>query len=657
VNSRGYLTVTVSFEKFQSKLIDAWGYLRCRTDYAFGSVRDPETGNSVYKNEYINIDLAENESEEVWEIKQIAEALLEGKQFVVRGHYGVGKSMALKEIYKILSKKYTNKLTFKFPVYVNLRDHHGQINPVEALERHARNIGFKHPDHLVRAWRAGYVTLILDGFDEIAVFGWAGKTTKLKEIRYKSMELLRGFVKQNPFNCGFVIAGRINYFDSIRECENALSLMSSIKILSIGDFSRAQVEKYFQKTQKDTIVTSIPEWLPSRPLLLGYLVSRNILSDAISDSNLTNPADGWDYLLDQITKREAEIEAGLSPQLIREIIEGISSFARKYENGLGPIYQQDLEKVFYDKCGYQPDDRALMLLQRLPGLGSVDQQDGSRFLIDQNFADVAKAGDVLKYIYNPYQYSSGFEPRGWFGTLNDLGVQVLSNKLENENSGMIEEAIILAKRSDADVLSIDILMSLNQRGESWLRESITFSGAFISRFEIKKDIDWSRVNFYESIFREVFVEEIPDENRSPRFIQCYFGSVIGCSDDSSFSENIFIDCEYDFFEVQETTTSALLGLDLPTPVKVGFTILKKLYLQSGVGRQENAFYRGLSTNEQRYVNDVLKILKQENLVYSSKRNNANNVWLPVKEQLSRVKNIMLNRALHDNILDKLKLIQ
>jgi len=36
-------------------------------------------------------------------------------------------------------------------------------------------------------------------------------------------------------------------------------------------------------------------------------------------------------------------------------------------------------------------------------------------------------------------------------------------------------------------------------------------------------------------------------------------------------------------------TAALMGLNLPISTKVGLTILKKLYLQAGGGRQENAF--------------------------------------------------------------------
>jgi hypothetical protein len=39
------------------------------------------------------------------------------------------------------------------------------LSTLEA-ERHGRNIGFPNPSQLVRAWKAGYAVLLLDGFDE-----------------------------------------------------------------------------------------------------------------------------------------------------------------------------------------------------------------------------------------------------------------------------------------------------------------------------------------------------------------------------------------------------------------------------------------------------------------------------------------------------------
>ncbi|MCM2309663.1 MAG: hypothetical protein NDI91_19580 [Sulfuritalea sp.] len=47
----------LSFTQFQSKLIDAAGYLSLRDNYPFGSVRDPATGNPRANVEYVPLEL------------------------------------------------------------------------------------------------------------------------------------------------------------------------------------------------------------------------------------------------------------------------------------------------------------------------------------------------------------------------------------------------------------------------------------------------------------------------------------------------------------------------------------------------------------------------------------------------------------------------
>lgn len=655
VAKNGYLVNAISFEKFQSKIIDVAGYKNCRENYPFGSVRDPKTGEAKYIGEYIEIDLVNIRDEKItWNLNKIIESIINRGSVIIQGHYGVGKSMALKEIYKIISKKYEEKKIFKFPIYLNLRDHHGQTSAVEAIERHARSIGFKHPDHLVRAWRAGYTILILDGYDEIAAFGWTGKTKTLKDIRYKSMDLIREFVRENPPNGGLLISGRINYFDSLKECCLSFGISSSIPVLKIGDFTPEQTKTYLEKKK---IKIALPEWIPTRPLLLGYLVANGILPEVLSVGGINNsPAEGWDFLIDKICTRESAIEAGLSPATVRELIEGIACYARKFQNGLGPLYQSDLEKIFVQKCGYPPDDRAFVVLQRLPGLAPMDQQDGSRYFIDTQFATVAKAGEIIKFINNPYDAKLSSDPRQWQESLEEIGIQLICSKFANNNVGLIEESLFHAKKIEAFVLATDILMCLNYLGVSWTRENIVFKDILVPYFEIKKEVDWSRVKFSEIIFKELQIEEIPHGSTSPIFEKCIIGKLMGCSNASLLPSDIFIEPIIDSFEIQETTTSAILSLDMPVSVKVGLTILKKLYLQAGTGRQENSFYRGLSTNEQSYINPLLNFFKHEGIAIPSKNANSDKVWQPAKSMFGKIRNILINRGYKDKLIDNMQQI-
>lgn len=195
--SMGNSIVAISFERFQSKIIEVSSYINLRKDHFFGSVRNPGNDKDFkYENDIIKVDLVEDITNNLWSIDNIYNKLHMGKKIVILGHYGVGKSIALREIHKIFSLNFLKKRSIKFSIYINLREHHGQTDPVEVLERHARLIGFAYPAHLIRAWKSGYASIILDGFDEIAVFGWA--KSKLRDIRYKSVQLIREFIRHTP---------------------------------------------------------------------------------------------------------------------------------------------------------------------------------------------------------------------------------------------------------------------------------------------------------------------------------------------------------------------------------------------------------------------------------------------------------------------------
>lgn len=647
----------ISFKNFQGKLIDVFSLLEYRKDYAFGSIRNPETGDFRFDSPFIPMDLVEKgEEANLWPVARIEKEMRDGKRIIVLGHYGVGKSMTLKEVYKKLKKRYANKQSSNFPIFLNLRDHHGQTDPVEALERHSRKIGFENPQHLVRAWRAGYVHLILDGFDEIAALGWADRASKLRDIRYRSMELIRSFINQSPKENGVLIAGRINFFDSINECKEALGLKNKDVILSLDDFTDEQVKDFFEK---NNISSTIPDWVPSRPLLLGYLAAKGVIQEILNDQSELSPAYGWDFLLGEVSKREASMETGLSPDMVRQIIEKLACYTRKFESGLGPIYQKDLENVFYSVCGYPPDDRALVVLQRLPGLGPKDQQDSSRFFIDRSFAEVARSGEILRYVIDPFSHDFGMEIRHWQETLDQLGIQVLGyqSKKADISRAQLEVSVEEAQKKEAEALAADILFTIYEREENWQRGGLSLNDISIPILAIDDNtLDYSPIRIENCIINKIIIEGLDGGEKLPRFFSCLFGNVIGCHSENTLPMENFQGCIFDSFEDQKHTTAAILDLDLPTPLKVAFTILKKLYLQAGGGRRENSFYRGLSHIEQRYIPDVIKVLRQYDLMMPSK-GSRNGIWLPVRAKAGYVKNLIWNNSKSDELTKKLERIK
>lgn len=623
--------VAVSFDQFRSKLVDARTYLNLRSEYPFGSVRDPETGGSDVALDYVTLDISTNAGE-LCSVEALSDRLLSGHKLVLLGDYGAGKSASLREIHMKLARAFWDQKTIRFPITINLRDHHGQTDVVEALERHARRLGFSQPDSLVRAWRAGYVVLMLDGFDEIATAGWAGKTKKLKDLRYRSMELLRGFVREAPAGTGVLIAGRAHFFDSTTEMFAALGLEASTVVLNLSEFNEEQVAEYLK--QKGW-TEGIPEWVPSRPLLLGYLASRGLLQETLKSDTGSSPAAGWDSLLARIAERESEIEAGIDPGTVRRLIEFIASLARGTADGLGPLSPDQLAEAFLTVCGHSPDDRGAVLLQRLPGLGGHSSEDGARIFVDADFVEAARGGAVFEFVQNPFTWP--LDPDVWQNTLLSLGAEVAALRCEaaGYEQGKLTAAITTAqKRFRTDTLQADVVLTLKRlqqpygAGTLFLKEIIAPELAFEP-----EDPDFGSIEFQDSVVGRLEIAPGTNTDCIPRFVRCHFGVIEGPAGSRDLPSDRFPDATVDSFEDSAQTTNAILSLELPRGTKAVLTILKKLYRQRGTGRRENALYRGLDVATQQLVPQALALLRREELIVRSGL--GEQIWLPTRSSEAR----------------------
>ena len=266
----------VSFSQFEAKVIDVEGYIRLRNEYKFGSIYDPASGKYLDSLKYID-GTAKDSDENVWTADKIAHKIIQGNGIVLIGDYGAGKSMTLREVFRILVKLYRSRKTSKFPIYINLREHQKQDDIDEILERHAKKLGFEDKSNLVKAWNLGLCHLILDGFDEMMSAGINSKSTKMRDIRFRITAPIRKFIEDMKLGVGILIAGRQSYFDTDSERKKSLGTTNFIE-LSVGDFSQEQIELYLQKNKFDIV---IPDWVPSRPLLLGTLIVKWYIDSSI----------------------------------------------------------------------------------------------------------------------------------------------------------------------------------------------------------------------------------------------------------------------------------------------------------------------------------------------------------------------------------------
>lgn len=635
----GFLIDIVSIEQFRAKLIDIAKYIDCRRNYRFGSMQE---NLKVTKFEYVSFDIMTSNGKSM-SLSEMIERLLRGDRIVMSGEYGAGKSTTMRELFLRLSQPKIRDEAYQFPVLLNLRDHYGQTDASEALERHARKIGFESGASLVRAWRAGYALIMLDGFDEIAIPGWQGQADRLKKLRRDSMQLVREFVKDTPSDRGLIVSGRQNYFDSDDEMRNALGFGgtgSQALFVTLQDFNDEQVQQYLARRGWKQ---SVPSWLPTRPLLLSYLISKDLLGSVLETNVNLPPAQGWDVLLSRICEREANLEVGIDGLTIRRLIERLASKARVKPDGLGPISAEDILRTFQEVCHYVADDRASILLQRLPGLGVPNDEDGARKFIDLSLADAARAGDMMRYIASPFEDHVAVAGE-WQAELGEIGLQMVAEECasrcvtQEQISVALREAIY---RHNSSVLASDFVrlsqeLDFDYPDNRW----IVIRDVMIQGLEFDATAkDLSHVVYQDCIIRSLTLASDVDYTVLPRFKKCLLVVVDGMISQRDMPDNVFEGCVVDDFKNTGSTNNQVLELDLGIGERVLIVILRKLYLQAGSGRRTSALYRGLNHKDRAVVPRVLHMLKQEGLVLEASMKH-NTVWLPVRSQTRRVQNLL-----------------
>ncbi|MFI0351021.1 NACHT domain-containing protein [Actinomadura sp. 9N407] len=277
---------SVGVSTLQRRLCNSESYLSNRNSAPFGSISYSARQNLPEVK--VPVPFFSKEGGAL-HLKEIVQKLIDGENILLSGEFGIGKSHALREIYLALRKSHFRKQKLTaFPLHINLRDCAGLRSPAEIIRRHAEEIGFPEGDSLISAWRAGSCILLLDGFDEVVPPRWLGSASDLKDFRWEALAPVRRLVEETPSEAGVIVCGRSHYFSSEPEMVDALGLGRECNLMALNDFDRDQLQKYLDLVG---VQWSVPEWMPTRPLLIGYLVSMQLLSEV--DPTLDNPSAAW----------------------------------------------------------------------------------------------------------------------------------------------------------------------------------------------------------------------------------------------------------------------------------------------------------------------------------------------------------------------------
>ncbi len=644
--ARNHKVRILSITELKSRVLRAPDYLNARWLFRFGSALDPSTGSHVLgDDEYVPLPLRDARTGDEYTTQRVVQLLVEErKNVILLGPFGAGKSLTVREIFKHLRAKYFKDTDQPIPVAINLRDHWGQDDTDEVLRRHAAKVGFDGRDELVRAWNAGFLVVLLDGFDEVASQAWRIAPADMRNTRHEALRLVRAFVKENQGHFGILFTGRDHYFDSMEEMYRALGLQSTCLTLELGEFTEEQAQRYLKRRG---INSPLPKWLPKKPLLLGYLASKNLLHEVLAIEGTKGAAHAWKQFLGKICDREAALSKDIQGESVQRLLEILAQKARATDNGIGPLVESDLASAYRLVTGSEPLEEARMLIQRLPGLTVRDQQEGGRSFVDTDMLDALQGTAIARYIASPFKQP---DAENWRHPLRELGHSLAGYLTKDwllKSSAHLTAAREAVERWNAPTLALDCIVSATHRADV---DTFDCEGLIVKQgIADLVDLEHCPLNNFELQWCGIGSLNIGDAHpKGVRLYKCMIERLVGIADSKGIPPWI-VECdigEYDSL----STNAAIMRSQTLLPVRVLLTVLRKLFLQRGRARKESAFFRGLEPGAIRYVVPVLEIIRKSDFAFPIALADGT-IWHPNREIQGRVNQIVATLGTnHDPIV-------
>lgn len=655
----------LTLDAFRRRFFDGRSYISKREVAAFGSARNPTDESANFTSDaYVSLPIraaprsgvlctGTNTDKKITSLPRLMRELQNGSRIVLLAPFGGGKSLTTREVFNHLAKLYREGKSKHVPVALNLREHWGQEYFDEILERHARSIGFSPREDLVSAWRAGMVTVLLDGFDEVASqsIGRFNEKHFMREARRAALQGVRDLILKLPAGVGLWICGRDHYFDNEKELVHALGLAAGDYLLAeLDEFTEAGAHDFLRRNGIDH---ELPAWLPRKPLLLAYLTQHNLLEEVLQIDSSYGFGYSWDHFLSQIMNREAALErAAMEPETLRSVMERLAFIVRSRPSGSGPVTSTDLSNAYAKETGQAAGEAVLAQLQRLPGLTQRDSDPGARSFVDEDMLCALQGGAFAKAILGHFQPQGASAlsslPRkaitmaayllGVQGSTSHTVISVIERVSKDNASGQLDSQFI----ADAFLLAVEMA----QADEL---DSVDFRGIVVEGADVGK-IDLEVLKITNLELRACVVKEIVlgkgYENWGVRLFDCIVQRVSGAADKSALPDKVFDQsCEIESFD-DMGTNNAVLSANISPQLKALVTVLRKLYKQAGAGRKVAALSRGIGQQDvANCIEPVVSILQKEGFVTI-----FNKVVHPVRRQSSRVEQILVAPSLSDDPL-------
>ena len=619
-----------SIGEFTKQFFDFESYRVARLGAPFGSSVNPLTGMSD-DTKYVPVRyIVEGKKDHVTSA-DIAEYLRAGRNVVLVGEYGSGKSRCIREVFRHLSNDADK--SFCYPVAIDLRRSWGLRESGELIRRHFHDLALeKLESTAIKAFRAGSIAFLLDGFDEIGSQAWSNDGTRLRAIRAKSLEGVKDIVANNKI--GTLIAGREHFFSNSEEMFSALGVKRSeaVVVRSKNEFSETELLEYFQNRDIDV---DVPPWLPRRPLIC------QIISDLAADQLAKMFGDEgdeiafWNHFIRVLCERDASIHISFDADIIFSIFTFLARLTRSKSANVGPISLQELQGAFEAATGLAPVEEASIMLQRLPSLGRVSSETADRQFVDIYILDGLRAKDVVNVCTGSDIEASLIAGTKWANPLDDLGQRVLAKDPALTEKLKLAFATRSAEAENA-VLASDLIASLVRTAKT----AIDFEGLELKDGEFLyfplneravanltiKDCVFGELAFPANAFTNVRIDD------------CLATKVSGISSAAALPHWISR-LEADHFDSVESV-SRIRKIGLKPSQEILITIIRKTFFQKGAGRKEEALLRGLGAPAAKSLSSkILHVMIRERLL-TSFRGSEGTVYSPVRASTRRMQQIL-----------------
>jgi hypothetical protein len=605
-------------------------YRDARLKAAFGSSIDPLTGK-IDDTDYVPVAYTNLSTGADIDVAGVANALLAGKNIVLLGEYGSGKSRCIRQIFSKLANDWD--INFRFPFAVNIRECWGLDQGDEIVRRAVRVLGLDDlQGRAVRTLNSQSLILLLDGFDEIGSQAWGTDEARLRQLRARALAGVRDAISKSGAGC--LVAGREHYFSTNEEMFAALGMNpSAVMVIRAKDeFTEDELELYFERAN---LWVELPGWLPRRPLICQTIA---LLSDEELASMFGiqgNEATFWNHFINVLCQRDARINTFFDAETIYRVFVSLSRITRKRASNVGPISQRDLQDAFEAVVGQLPGEEAAVMLLRLPSLGRVGPETTDRQFVDMFILDGLRAKDVAHIADLAQAPRRAALDDNWSNPLSPLGQAVLSLDIGKRVTSFVSLANEAARENNA-TLSADIISSLcllaGDEIDCW---NILINGGAFS------ELNLSALNIRNVTIDESTIETLILPDAPPRHVvirASLAGKVTGAASFAGLPSWVQLESVDRFDSVQTVAQIRRAGLSPAHEVLVA--ILKKTFLQKGAGRKEEALFRGFGAGSiRRIAVDVVSLLMRERFLDRHKGNEGW-VYTPARAQGDRVKRLL-----------------